>query len=305
MIDGWLDSAFSPVADDKKVKQEYLDALAKICKQNPYEMTLHIRAQYASAIINEILNRAELQNLYEVNSKRNKAVEENSFKVEIDALIHIMISLKLSDAFLIWVNNLAFQLSEQIETLFPYEKTKKSWPTLSLQEQKNLIKEVLAMQAQLFSEHGLNFEPANIKFKEHKLNTTCGWTNITPITNTKYELPEIFINEKLAEQKDSYDLILITAVHEGMHVIFHQLARMYFEGLTPKDHPFKQDIETLYEIKTAGAHGTTLIPSSYICDPEERVIKCAHEQFAYSYTGSSSQLRYGNKSAQNKNEPSP
>lgn len=286
----WLRNIFNPEAAAQKERAQFLDALEKFNQKDPRDIPLDIKCLTIQNLTRHILTEAEKDNLYTTNDVGAQRVDEAFFHPEVSTIIRLLKSIELSPALKEWAGTAMMDLAESLEQQFPNEQTKAAWPHLSHDEKEQLVNIALKKQAATFSQNQLAFSDIKAKFEEPPVEGLIGFIPFVLIDRDKFTLPNVVINDLLLEG-DNYDIVMSNALHEGLHVILLQLARMYFEGTIATEHPLYHDAEILFETSSKLGKGHPTIERAYKNDPEENFVQSNQAIFDFSYFGEASLAR--------------
>lgn len=217
------------------------------------------------------------------------SLAENGFQREISALTLLAGSLNFSNNFHEWVDGRLRALAHRMARVHTADQIAGVWKNMDEHGRFSYLRTVHAMQADIFSDDTLVFTPAPVKLEKLSGRGVIGALRFTGPVLDRNSQPEILVNPSELQSSTS-DSATATTVHESLHFILRQLARMCFFGVVPEKHPLYKDAGLILDCVQYDSYTSSAFREAYKADLEERLC-FKHEGFTALYKEQSARRR--------------
>ncbi|MEC7029410.1 MAG: hypothetical protein VXW91_07010 [Pseudomonadota bacterium] len=216
-----------------------------------------------------VANEASLKGAFKRASNKAVMVDEERFSREMDMVLKLSRAADFSDTLKEHVKACTFQTA-----IWVAKNIHRTDELKTRRDLEDFLTEMLSEQAEAFAFEGITFKVPKINFVA-KPEKVAGWIYTGKVREDDYLPSEIFINTREIRSGDLSDL-LKTVFHEGIHVMFGQIAQQMALKNIAKDSDFYQDGLKLLVKNDLGYTAKTLVASIYFNDPEEALAHSAH-----------------------------
>ena len=242
-----------------------------------------------SFIKNAILGCALDDGSLKIKNGHIEGLPDNGFQREISAITNLARRLNFSDKFHEWVDGRLRALAYRMAREHPVEKMERIWRTMDEHGRHSYLRTIHQLQINFFSDETITFVAAEVtpkKLPDRILGTF------------EFDGNDLFIGSVPKISINPSELVKSTAenatgavIHEGLHSILRQLARLRYQDRMASDHPLYQDATLMFHLVKHDSYCNAIFREAYNADPEER-LAFKHEKFACTYKEQSALRRH-------------
>lgn len=214
----------------------------------------------------------------------NRTLSADGFIREIDLMAKIAESLTFTPQFQEWIDDRLKACAHRLAREHTNAQMSVIWRKMNEADRLGYLNTVQVMLHHHFSDDVLRLTPPQMILKKGRMSNTYFTLaafdrGLTPL---EYKNPYHMHIHPINLMDNSYSYALGAVVHETLHSVMCQIARMEYHGQIPKGHPFKQDAELLLTCINEHSYIPAIFHKAYLADPEER-IAYKHENFGRIY----------------------
>lgn len=258
-------------------------------KRGPDSLPPRDIAKLISFIKNAVIENGRENGTLIIKGNYIVGLPANGYQREITAIKILAQRLEFSDKFHEWMNDRLRALAYRMAREHPVEQMEKIWRTMDENGRLSYIRAVHQIQTNLFSDDKVDFIPAQVTPKKMEANT---------LGTFEFDGNPLYDSSRLKIAINPSELMKSTAenatgavIHEGIHSILRQLARMNNRNLIAPSHPLHKDAKMMHDFVKYDSYCSSMFREAYYADPEERIAH-KHEDFARIYKEQSALRRH-------------
>lgn len=272
-------SAFALAVIENGTHNPHIHALLEAVEARQVS-NLAVQTQCAmiKIISGAVINQAQMDGTL-VRDPKNNAILSlplDDFDREIKALTHLGCQMKFSPALIDWVEANLIRLATRMAQHARHTDMQANWDRLDDGGRLGYLRTVNTLQMASFSDDTLTFTPSDLVCRNLP-SRILGEFSFDGYPLDPASRPQITINPRHLGSAPCKEMTGIM-VHEGLHSVLRQLARLNHGGALPANHPFAADGALMTTRIQTAAYLPVYLGKAYYADAEERICY-RHTQF--------------------------